>query len=134
MPAAAWRLPTWTWWLALPLLHVATWLSLSSQYLGGIALGYLPFGLGLVLSLWWGPRVLPALYLNALLSIPLWGLDWHWAPLYAVPETLCVALAWWLLWRRPFDAALANFTPLLRLILLGVLLPLLLMALTVQGK
>ncbi|MDO8695956.1 MAG: EAL domain-containing protein [Pseudomonas sp.] len=134
MPAAAWRLPTWTWWLALPLLHVATWLSLSSQYLGGIALGYLPFGLGLVLSLWWGPRVLPALYLNALLSIPLWGLDWHWAPLYAVPETLCVALAWWLLWRRPFDAALANFTPLLRLILLGVLLPLLLMALTVQGN
>ncbi|MBX9753891.1 MAG: EAL domain-containing protein, partial [Pseudomonadaceae bacterium] len=92
------------------------------------------FGLGLVLCLWWGARVLPALYLNALLSIPLWGLDWQWAPLYAVPETLCVALAWWLLGRRPFDAALANFTPLLRLILLGVLLPVLLIALTVQGN
>src|SRR3990167_7001519 len=106
MPAAPDRLPTWTWWLPLPLLHLATWLSLGTQFSEGAALWHLPFALGLVMTLWWGPRVLPLLYLNSLLSIPLWGLDWRWAPLYAVPETLGVALAWWLCRLRPVDPAL----------------------------
>ena len=77
----------------------------------------------LVFTLWWGPRVLLAVYLNAMLSIPLWGLEWQWAPLYAVPETLGVALAWALLRLRPFDPALPDLSHLLRFILLGVLLP-----------
>ena len=70
-------LPRWTWWLPLPLLHLATWLSLSTQYATSAALCYLPFALGLCAVLWWGPRVLLALYLNAVLSAPLWGLDWQ---------------------------------------------------------
>ncbi|MEX6502855.1 bifunctional diguanylate cyclase/phosphodiesterase [Pseudomonas zhanjiangensis] len=132
MPAAPDRLPAWTWWLPLPLFHLATWLSLATQFSEGAAIWYMPFALGLVFCLWWGPRVLPALYCNALLSVPLWGLDWQWAPLYALPESLAVGLAWWLLRRCAFDVALVHFAHLLRFILLGVLLPTALIALGLQ--
>ncbi|MDP3816191.1 EAL domain-containing protein [Pseudomonas sp.] len=132
MPAVPNRLPTWTWWLPLPLFHLATWFSLATQFSAGAALWHLPFALGLVLTLWWGPRVLPLLYLNSMLSIPLWGLDWRWAPLYAMPETLGVALAWWLCRLRPVDPALPYLRHLLRFILYGVLLPAVPVALGVQ--
>ncbi|WP_043310939.1 EAL domain-containing protein [Pseudomonas sp. ML96] len=126
------RLPSWTWWLPLPLLNLATWLSLSTQFAAGAALCYLPFAIGLCLVLWWGPRVLLALYLNALLCAPLWGLDWHWAPLYALPETLAIGFAWLALGRRG-NAALPDVANLLRFVLLGVLAPALLGALLIQA-
>ena len=119
MPVDSDRLPQWSWWLPLPLFHLGTWMSLSTQFVSGAALWYLPFALGLTLLLWWGPRVLPALYLNALLSIPLWGMDWRWAPLYAVSETLAVGVAWLFLRSREFDAALTTVASLVRFILLG---------------
>ena len=75
MPRTAERLPFWTWWLPLPAFQLATQLSLITQIESGLGALYLPFALGLVLVLWWGPRVLLALYANALLSTPLWGLD-----------------------------------------------------------
>ncbi|NQD91052.1 EAL domain-containing protein [Pseudomonas sp. CrR25] len=134
MPAAHDCPPKWTWWLPLPLFHLATWLSLATRFSDGAAVWYLPFALGLVLSLWWGPRVLLTLYLNALVSIPLWGLDWRWAPLYALPETLGVGLAWLLLRLRPFDPSLANLGQLLRFMLLGVLFPTSLVAVGVQAN
>jgi diguanylate cyclase (GGDEF)-like protein/PAS domain S-box-containing protein len=134
MPTVSDRLPNWTWWLPLPLFHLATWLSLATQFADGTAIWYVPFALGLVLGLWWGPRILPALYLNALLSIPLWGLDWRWAPVYALPETLGVGLAWLLLRRRVFDVALPDVAHLLRFMLLGVLLPALLVSLGLQAN
>ncbi|MBA4288249.1 MAG: sensor domain-containing diguanylate cyclase [Pseudomonas sp.] len=134
MPATPHRLAFWTWLLPLPLLHLATWLSLATQFSDGAALWYVPFALGLVLVLWWGSRVLVAVYLNALVSIPLWGLAWQWAPLYAIPETLGVALAWFLLKQRSFDPALPDVSHLLRLMLLGVLLPAVPMAFGVQAN
>ncbi len=134
MPVDSDRLPQWSWWLPLPLFHLGTWMSLSTQFVSGAALWYLPFALGLTLLLWWGPRVLPALYLNALLSIPLWGLDWRWAPLYAVSETLAVGVAWLFLRSREFDAALTTVASLVRFILLGVLVPAAIAALGVQAN
>ncbi|WP_068824957.1 sensor domain-containing protein [Pseudomonas sp. BMS12] len=133
MVAESDRLPRWSWWLPLPLLHLGTWISLSTQFASGAALCYLPFALGLCCVLWWGPRVLPALYLNAVLSAPLWGLDWRLAPLHALPETLAVLLAWLALGNRG-DVALPNVRNLWRLILLGILGPALLLALGVQGS
>lgn len=134
MPVVPHRLPLWTWLLPLPLLHLTTWLSLATQFAAGAALWYPPFALALVCTLWWGPRVLLAVYLNAMLSVPLWGLEWQWAPLYALPETFGVALAWLLLRQRPFDPALPDLSHLLRFVLLGVLLPIIPMALGVQGN
>ena len=123
MPANPVRLPTWTWWLPLPVFHLASWLSLATHLQSGVAIFYLPFALGLVLTLWWGPRALLALYLNAMLCVPFWGLDWRWAPLHALPETLGVALCWLLLRWRAVDVALPETSHLLRFIVLGVLLP-----------
>lgn len=134
MSATAERLPFWTWLLPLPLFHLATWLSLATQFTHGAALWFPPFALALVFTLWWGPRVLLAVYLNAMLSIPLWGLEWQWAPLYALSETLGVALAWGLLRLRPFDPALPDLSHLLRLVFLGVLLPAIPMVIGVQGN
>lgn len=134
MPAAKARLPNWTWWSSLPLLHLATWLSLGTQVSGGVALWYLPFSLGLVACLWWGPRVLLAVFLNAVLSAPLWGLDWHLAPFYALPETLSIGVGWLLLRPPRFDVALPDFASLLRFMLLGVLVPVTLVAVGVQGS
>ncbi|MCY1276853.1 PAS domain S-box protein [compost metagenome] len=133
MLAVSDRLPTWTWWLPLVLLHLASWLSLSTRLSDGIAFWYLPLPLGLVFVLWWGPRVLPAVYLNALISAPLWGLGWSLGPLYALPETLAIGCAWLLLGHRQFDAALPGLGHLLRFILLGVLVPVTLLALGLQG-
>ena len=132
MPADSDRLPSWSWWLPLPLLHLGTWLALSTQVADGTARCYLPFALSLCCVLWWGPRTLLAVYANALLSVPLWGLDWRLAPLFALPETLAVGLAWLALGNRG-DVALPNVRNLWRLILLGILGPALLLALGVQG-
>ncbi|MGG2395341.1 EAL domain-containing protein [Pseudomonas sp. SH1-B] len=126
------RLPKWTWWLPLPIFHLGTWISLSTRLSDGVALCYLPLVLGLLLCLWWGPRVLPALYLNAFLSVPLWGLPWQWAALYALPETAAVALGWWLLQRRTFDPALGRLGDLLRFLAFGVLMPATLLGLGLQ--
>ncbi|MBP8202798.1 MAG: PAS domain S-box protein, partial [Pseudomonas sp.] len=134
MPEEPHRLSLWTWLLPLPLFHLATWLSLATQFTQGAALWFPPFALALVLMLWWGPRVLLAVCLNALLSIPLWGLEWQWAPLYALSDTLGVALAWALLRLRPFDPTLPDVNHVLRLMLLGVLLPTVPMVLGVQGN
>ncbi len=134
MPVVSDRQPRWTWWLPLPLFQLGTWLSLSTQFSSGVAIWYVPFALGLAFSLWWGPRILPALFLNALLSVPLWDLDWHWAPLHALPETLAVGLGWLMTARRGFDPTLNEFNHLLRFILLGVLLPSSVVALGVQGN
>ncbi|MDH0098067.1 EAL domain-containing protein [Ectopseudomonas hydrolytica] len=135
MPTAfSHRLPRWSWWLPLPLFHLGTWISLATRLNDGVALCYLPLVLGLVLCLWWGPRVLPALYLNALLSVPLWGLPWQWAPLYALPETAAVALGWWLLRRHSFDPALGSLADLLRFLAFGVLAPAALVALGLQAN
>ncbi len=128
------RLPSWTWWLPLPILHLATWISLATRLSDGVALCYLPLVLGLAFCLWWGPRVLPALYLNALFSVPLWGLPWQWGPLYALPETAAIALGWWLLRRQPFDPALGRLSDLLRFLAFAVLMPSTLVALGLQSN
>ncbi len=135
MPAAfPDRLPNWTWWLPLPIFHLATWISLATRLNDGVALCYLPMVLGLAFCLWWGPRVLPALYLNALFSVPLWGLPWQWAPLYAVPETAAVALGWWLLRRQSFDPALGRLSDVLRFLAFAVLMPATLVAFGLQSN
>lgn len=56
---------------------------------------YLPVNIGLVLALWWGPRVFLAVYANALFSLYLF--DVPLTPiyvLYALPETLQVILGY----------------------------------------
>src|SRR5262245_55236822 len=47
------------------------------------------------MTLWWGPRALLGLYLNAIFSAGLWDLPrWQLWPIYALPETMAVLVAW----------------------------------------
>ncbi|MES2817428.1 MAG: EAL domain-containing protein [Pseudomonadota bacterium] len=121
MPAFADRLPLWTWWLPLVLLHLGSWLSLPIRQAEAPALWYLPLGLGLVLFGWWGWRVLPALALNAAFSGLLWGLDSGQALHQGLLQTLAIGLVGLLLPRRYFDPALPELAHLLGFMLLGVL-------------
>ncbi len=133
--AAGARLPRWTWVAPLPIFHLGTWLSVWFQIAPGTSLWYLPITLGFALVLWWGPRVLPALWLNAALSAGLWGLDqwWYW-PLYALPETIEVGLCWLLfqhLARGRHD--LPDLPQTIRFLVLGLAVPIVLGSLATQG-
>lgn len=96
------RLPWWTWLLPLALLMVSTLASLpfvATNY--GIYWIYFPINVGTVMTLWWGPRVIGAVYLNALFALNLLHLpNIFLYPLYAIPETLEVFMAWALVRER----------------------------------
>lgn len=67
----------------------------------GTSTFYFPVAIGIVMIQWWGPRVLAGLFLNSMISFQLWGLDRvSLFPLYALPETLEVLLAWALVRER----------------------------------
>ena len=89
------KLPWWTWVVPLPIFFLGTLMSLEAKVTTGTSLLYFPLGLGLTLVYWWGPRVLPAFYLNATFCAGLWGLErmelW---PVYGLPETVFISLSW----------------------------------------
>jgi diguanylate cyclase (GGDEF)-like protein/PAS domain S-box-containing protein len=127
MPAVSAYRSLWTWLLPLPLFLLITWISLATPFSNGVAHWYLSFALGVLLVIWWGPRVLPALYLGGVLSALYAGMSGCWAALSALPETLALGLAWLLLRLRSFDPTLPTTRQLVRYILWGVMLPGLLM-------
>jgi two-component system, sensor histidine kinase len=91
-------LPPWTFLASLIIIHIGTEISLVFKYDEGVADYYLPTALSLILINWWGPvRVIPAMYINAVVSTYLWGIPadrWpHWF-LYGVPETIFTTLSW----------------------------------------
>jgi two-component system, sensor histidine kinase len=100
------RLPWWTWVATLAILHAGTQISLVFKYDQGVADYYVPTALSLILINWWGPiRVLPVMYLNAVLSTYWWGIPadrWYDWFIYGVPETLFTFLSWYL-FRKVYD-------------------------------
>src|SRR5882757_10037435 len=88
-------LPWWTWVLPLFIFFAGTQISLWSKVTTGSSLFYFPVPFALILTYWWGPRVLVPFYLNAILCAGFWDLDrielW---PLYALPEVLFVFMSW----------------------------------------
>jgi signal transduction histidine kinase len=89
------KLPWWTWIIPLILTHIGTQISTWSSVTTGSALFYFPIPIALVLTYWWGPRVLAGFYLNAVLSAWLWKIDnVLYYPLYALPEVIFVFLSW----------------------------------------
>lgn len=122
------KLPMWTWVLPFLVFHAGSRISLLFQYDLGVASLYLPTAFAVVLVNWWGPwRVLPALYLNAAICTPLWGVpEVHLWFLYAVPETVYVFLTWMLFTKRyPAEFSLLSNQSLVRFLIFGITLPLL---------
>lgn len=119
-------LPWWTWIVPLIAFHLGSEISVFFKYTQGAASFYLPTAFGIILINWWGPmRVLPALYVNAMLSNPLWdNYEWLMWPAYALPETLLVFLSWLLF--SYFGKGrywLPDLKSLLLFMILGVIIP-----------
>ncbi|WP_413942853.1 ATP-binding protein [Bdellovibrio sp. HCB-162] len=95
------RLPWWTWILPFLILLAGTFSSLSYTTNQGVYWIYFPINLGVIMTLWWGPRVLIAVYLNGLIAAGLLHLPHiYFYPIYAIPETLEVFMAWMLVRER----------------------------------
>jgi signal transduction histidine kinase len=129
------KLPWWTWIVPLPVCFLGTLLSLEARITIGTSLFYFPLPFALTMIYWWGPRILPAFYLNAVCCAGLWGLTrvglW---PLYGLPETVFVFLSW-LLFRKTFSGtvSLANTKQLRYFLVFGILIPLVVYKLMLEG-
>ncbi len=129
------RLPWWTWILPLFIFHLGTEISLWSKVTTGSSLFYFPAPMALILIYWWGPRVLPAFFLNATLSAGLWGLDkWVLWPLYAAPEVIFVTLSWLLFIKLAKGKCwLPNIEQTLLFLVVGIVVPLFIYKIMLEG-
>ncbi|MGZ3775631.1 MAG: ATP-binding protein [Pseudobdellovibrionaceae bacterium] len=121
------RLPWWTWVLPFCVLVLATLMSLpfvETNY--GTYWIYFPINVGVIMALWWDARVIVAVFLNALFAMTLLKLP-HLLlyPIYAIPETLEVFLAWALVRERFKTMSSWKPTPknLILFIVHGLLIP-----------
>ncbi|ASD63433.1 ATP-binding protein [Bdellovibrio bacteriovorus] len=95
------QLPWWTWVLPFFILLGGTFLSLTFKISQGIYWIYFPINFGVIMALWWGPRVFAAVFLNALVAVSLFGVPRPTLyPLFALPETLEVIFSWFLVRER----------------------------------
>ncbi len=119
------NLPWWTWVLPLVIFHLGTRLSLTYQISPGVSTFYFPVAFAFVMVRWWGYRILPALYINAVLSAGLWGINKiEYYPFYGLVETLEVWLSYLLVKERFKDAPWSpNPTDLIIYGVHGVMIP-----------
>jgi len=92
----------------------------------GSSLLYFPAAIAVILVYWWGPRILPACYLNATLSAGMWGLDrFDLWPVYAAPEVIFVFLSWLFFIKLSNGKCwLPNIRHTILFLLLGITVPL----------
>ncbi|HEV8512369.1 MAG TPA: ATP-binding protein [Cyclobacteriaceae bacterium] len=120
------KLPWWTWVAPLPIFFLGTLISLEAKISSGTSLFYLPIPFALVLTYWWGPRVLLTFYLNATLCAGLWGLETMilW-PVYGSVEVIFAFLSWLLFVRvAKGNVTLPNTRNIIYFLLMGILIPL----------
>ena len=105
---------------------MGTLISLEAQVTAGTSLLYFPLPFGLTLIYWWGPRILPAFYINAVSCAGLWGLDKaEFWPLYGLPETVFVFLSWLLFVKfSSGKIGLPNTKQVIYFLISGILIPL----------
>ena len=128
-------LPWWTWIAALLILNAGSQVSVLFKIDHGISAIYLPTALGVVLVNWWGPwRVIPLVYINAVISSFLWGITdvGHWF-IYSIPETLMVSVSWYLFTMVAKGKYwLPDIQNLLKFLLFGIILPIIPELLTLE--
>lgn len=117
------------------ILLAATWLSAPFAISKSTYWLYLPVNLATVMTLWWGPRVLVATFLNALVSLYILKIpNPMFYAIYAIPETLQVALAWAFVRERFKNTEWTPSPPNLGLFTVyGILIPSVLMVSLTQG-
>ncbi len=123
------------WVLPIVFFQIGTQLSFWSSLTTGSSLFYFPISIGLILIYWWGPRILPALFINAALSAGIWGLgNPYLYPLYAFPETLFVFLSWLFFIKLAKGKCwLPNTRQLTYFLITGILIPLFIYKFLLEG-
>lgn len=130
------RLPWWTWPLPFFILLAGTLVSLPFATNQGVYWIYFPVNLGVAMSLWWGPRVLAGVYINALIAAYMLSLPRPYLyPLYAIPETLQVFIAWMLVRERFKNFSTWRPTPknISLFFVYGLLIPSILCSMAIQA-
>jgi two-component system, sensor histidine kinase len=130
------KLPWWTWIAGFAILHLGSYISVQFKIEHGISAIYLPTAFGIVLVNWWGPtRVLPLVYLSAVLGSPAWGVeDLHNWFLFSLPETLMVFVSWFLFTAKAQGKYwLPDIKSLLLFLVLGIVIPIIPELLSLQG-
>lgn len=129
------KLPRWTWVVPFLVLPLATLLSYSFNTHENIYWINISVPLAMVMTLWWGPRVLVAVFFNALgtlflLNFPSQPLY----PLYALAPVLQVFAAWMLVRERFKNIRQWQPTPnnITLFFAYGILIPTLLASLVLQ--
>ncbi|MBN2528741.1 MAG: response regulator [Deltaproteobacteria bacterium] len=120
------QLPLWTWIVPLLIFHLATRLVALMGAPSPVSIWYLSLPIAMTMIHWWGPRVLLGLYVNAVASAFLLGVDEPTTWLYrALPEVTAVFTSW-LLFTRLFKGKcwLPDTANTVAWFLLGVLVPL----------
>jgi two-component system, sensor histidine kinase len=135
---ASQKLPWWTWVATAIIIHIGTEISLVFKYDQGVADYYLPTALSIILINWWGPvRVLPVMYLNAVLSTYMWGIPverWYTWMLYGIPETFFTFLSWFL-FRKVYNGKywLPDIRNTILFLILGIIIPIIPELFMLQG-
>ncbi len=129
------KLPWWTWVLPIIIIHLGTRISIWSNVASGSSLFYFPVPIALILTYWWGPRVLVSFYINAFLSAGLFELkNSAYYPLYALPEVVFVFLSWLFFVRFVKGKCwLPNISNLAYFLVLGLVLPLIISRFLLEG-
>jgi len=119
-------LPWWTWVLPIIIFHLGSEVSALFKFAPGAAYYYLPTTMSLIFVNWWGPkRIVPAVYINAVLSAHLWDItEWYYWLLFAIPETLFTLISWYLFtYKGKGDFTLPNVKNLVHFLVGGLLIP-----------
>lgn len=123
----------WVWWAWPLLLAVLVSISYGSYFLRNFTdsiLLYLPTPFAIVLLYWYGPRMLPIIYLNEIATLVIWGAPGGWMriALIASHAPIMTYTSWFLFKRSNNEeskALLSSTDSFIRFVLLGILIPLL---------
>ncbi len=119
-------LPWWTWITPFLALIPASLLSLPFFNTTGTYWIYFPINLAIVMTLWWGPRVLLSVFFNALILLTVLKTpNSHLYPLYALPEVTEVLISYLLVKERLKKESTWKLSPknLSFLFVYGLLIP-----------
>ncbi|MEZ4946646.1 MAG: ATP-binding protein [Cyclobacteriaceae bacterium] len=123
----------WVWWAWPLLLTFLVSISYGSYYLRNFTdsvLLYLPTPFAIILLYWYGPRMLPIIFLNEIVTLLLWGASGSWIRIALIASHAPImTYASWFLYKRTNSEGvkdlLSSTDSFIRFVLLGVFVPVL---------
>ena len=116
----------WTWPLLMSILLMSSLFSYSLRNLTSSFLLYMPTSIAIVMVHWFGLRVLPLTFLNALFTLVLWEAkgEWDWILLLATREPMVAFASWYFCKNIVYSSrGLANTTSFVKFTMLGIIVP-----------